>query len=191
MCRIIKLWSKITVISVVISGVLLSSYAGFLQATGNFHVVIPGELYRSAQPTSAKLTEYCEQYNIRTIINLRGPNQGKPWYDTEVATARRFNIRHIDFHMSTRHELTLKKAKRLVAILGKAQKPVLIHCRSGADRTGLASALYLAAIAKHGEEVAEKQLSFRYGHVPIPGTAAYPMDRCWERMESWLGFSDS
>ncbi|MFD2031462.1 tyrosine-protein phosphatase [Ancylobacter dichloromethanicus] len=46
-----------------------------------------------------------------------------------------------------------------------AKKPILIHCQAGADRSGLASALYLAAIKKNSAEAeAEAQLSIRYGH---------------------------
>jgi protein tyrosine/serine phosphatase len=35
-------------------------------------------------------------------------------------------------------------------VFRKAEKPILVHCNSGADRSGLVSALYVAAIAKLG-----------------------------------------
>ncbi|MDB6454459.1 tyrosine-protein phosphatase [Falsirhodobacter sp. 20TX0035] len=75
-----------------------------------------------------------------------------------------------------------------MALLRAAPKPVLIHCMSGADRTGLASALLLANL-NHDEDAAERQISFRYGHISIPYTAAWPMDQSWEALEGWLGFS--
>jgi len=70
-----------------------------------------------------------------------------------------------------------------------AQKPILIHCREGADRTGLASALYLAAIKKAGEAVAEGQLSIRYGHISLPFIPEYAMDRAFETLEPSLGIT--
>lgn len=63
---------------------------------------------------------------------------------------------------------------------------------SGADRTGLTAAIYLAAIAGAGEHEAEKQLSIRYGHIGIPFVSrAYAMDETWEELEPWLGFNGS
>ena len=45
------------------------------------------------------------------------------------------------------------------------EKPFLLHCKSGADRSGFAAALYL--IAHEGASVAEarRHLSFRYLHL--------------------------
>jgi protein tyrosine/serine phosphatase len=94
--------------------------------------------------------------------------------------------------MSASRELTRSQVDRLLAILEAVEKPLLIHCQAGADRTGLATALYLAAIAKQGEEAAEDQLSIRYGHVGLPHlSSAYAMERTWEKLEPWIGFSGS
>ena len=41
----------------------------------------------------------------------------------------------------------------------------MIHCKSGADRTGLASALYLMDAEGVPVEVAQKQMSLRYLHL--------------------------
>jgi uncharacterized protein (TIGR01244 family) len=162
-------------------------YLGYLQLSGNVHTVAAGELYRSAQPSAAQITEYATRYGIRTIVNLRGENAGRPWYDSEVAASANLGIAHIDFRMSASRELTQEQAERLVAILEAAEKPLLIHCQAGADRSGLAAALYLVAIARQGEETAEDQLSIRYGHVGLPHlSSAFAMDRSWEKLEPWL-----
>lgn len=166
-------------------------YAGAMRLTGNFHVILPGELYRSAQPTASQLDEYYKHYAIGTIINLRGEQRGSAWYDAEVAEARRLGIEHVDFRMSARKGLTIAQARKLLSILREAQKPLLVHCEGGADRTGLVAALYLAALKGLGEEAAEAQISIRYGHISLPGAAAYAIDRSWEAMEPWLGFMDS
>ncbi|MBB5572402.1 MULTISPECIES: dual specificity protein phosphatase family protein [Rhizobium] len=165
-------------------------YAHMLWTT-NFHPVIAGEVYRSSQPSPATIAEFQKQYGIKTIINLRGENNGRTWYDNEIAQAKELNINHIDFKMSASRELTREQAAQLVQIMRDAPKPLLIHCQAGADRTGLASALYLAAIAKAGEAVSERQMSIIYGHLPLSFTDAYAMDRTFEKLEPWLGLSSS
>ncbi|MDR6757043.1 protein tyrosine/serine phosphatase [Mycoplana sp. BE70] len=167
---------------------VVSAFLIGLQLAGNFHEVIPGELYRSAQPSAAQIERYVRQYGIRTIVNLRGPSS-RPWYQSEVATAERLDVRHFDFGMSSSRVLTLAKTKELVVLLRDAPKPILIHCRSGADRTGLVSLIYLHQIAGVDEEIAERQLSIRFGHVGIPFLSpAFAMDESWEALEQALGF---
>jgi len=159
--------------------------------TSNFHPVIAGEVYRSSQPSAETIAQFQKQYGIKTIINLRGDNSGHHWYDNEVAEAKQLDINHIDFRMSSARELTQAQAEQLVAIMRDAPKPILIHCQAGSDRTGLASALYLAAIAKTNETTAEHQMSIIYGHVSLSFLRAYAMDRTFEKLEPWLGLSSS
>jgi len=166
-------------------------YLAVLHSGGNFSAVVPGELYRSAQPTAANIAEYQQNYGIKTIVNLRGENIGSDWYDTEVAEARKLGIAHVNFRMSARREMTPEQFTQIVDLLQKAEKPVLVHCKSGSDRGGLVSALYVAAIARMGEEAAESQISFRYGHISLPISAPYAMDRSFEALEPALGFSNS
>jgi protein tyrosine/serine phosphatase len=166
-------------------------YLGALQLGGNFHTVVPGELYRSAQPTAALIAEYQENYSIKTIINLRGDNTGSSWYDAEVAEAKKLGIAHVDFRMSARRMMTMEQFSQIIDVFQKAEKPILVHCKSGSDRSGLVSALYVAAIAKLGEEAAESQISFWYGHIPLSISAPYAMDRSFEAFEPVLGFPNS
>lgn len=165
-------------------------YAHMLWTT-NFHPVIAGELYRSSQPSAAMIAELQKQYGIKTIINLRGDNTGHHWYDKEITEAKHLDIDHIDFRMSSNKELTQAQAEQLVEIMRDAPKPILIHCQAGADRTGLASALYLAAIAKSSDATAAGQMSILYGHVSLSFMRAYAMDRTFEKLEPWLGRSSS
>ena len=179
-------------LAILVAALGIGGYLGYLQLSGNVHTVVAGELYRSAQPSAAQITEYASRYGVRTIVNLRGENAGRPWYDSEVAASASLGVSHVDFRMSSSRDLTKEEAGRLLATLEAAEKPLLIHCQAGADRSGLAAALYVAAIAKQGEEAAEDQLSIRYGHVGLPHlSSAYAMDRTWEKLEPWMGFSGS
>lgn len=166
---------------------LMGVHMGVQQLLGNFHEVIPGEFYRSGQPDYRDIAAYSERYGIRSIVNLRNE---KP--DAEALAARaeaeRRGIKIIDFPMSSAQPLPVEKAAELARLMRTAPKPLLVHCDHGANRTGLASAIYTAAIAGQGEISAELQLSPYYGHVPIEGIGRYEMYRSWDRFEETLGF---
>lgn len=168
------------------------AYLAFLHLSGNFHEVSKGQVYRAAQMDGQALARWKREYGIASVLNLRGENSGADWYETERALTDRLKIRHIDFRMSAGKELDRAQVAALLDIMKTAPKPMLIHCLGGADRTGLASALYVAGIEGRGEEAAEWQLSLAYGHVGIPWISrAWAMDTTWEEMEAWLGFPDS
>ncbi|NTE32221.1 dual specificity protein phosphatase family protein [Agrobacterium tumefaciens] len=168
-------------------GIAVLAAGGYLlaiQLLGNFHEVVAGQLYRSNQPSSEQLVRYTRDHGIKTVINLRGENESEDWYKDEIKTSRELGLTHIDFGMSARHELDMTKVNQLVAIMRDAPKPILIHCKSGADRTGLATPLYLGRVAYLGEKAAESQLSVRYGHIGIPYLSeTYAMDQTWENVE--------
>lgn len=167
---------------------LLGVYLGARQLVGNFYQVIPGTLYRAAQVTPASLAHYKKYFGIRTVINLRGANPGADWYDAELKASDELGLTHIDFAMKASQPLPQSRAAELIALMRTAPKPILVHCQAGADRTGLAAALFLAAIGRADEAAAERQLSLRFGHIGIPFlSAAYPMDESWETLAPSLG----
>ncbi|TCL67302.1 dual specificity protein phosphatase family protein [Rhizobium sp. BK251] len=171
--------------------VAVGVYLAYLQLSTNVHAVVPGQLYRSSQPSPEKLGDLVNEYGIKTVINLRGDDAGHSWYDNEVEAARKLNLKHIDFRMSAARELSMDEAKQLMTIMATAEKPILIHCRAGADRTGLASAIYVAGIARLGEMAAESQISLTYGHLSLFFIGAYAMDRTFEKLEPMFGFMNS
>lgn len=166
---------------------LTGAHIGFQQMRGNFHEVIPGELYRAAQPDGASVARYAETYGVRTILNLRNEKRGK-WYTEEKSAAALHGVEVIDFPMSSSEELSVEDSARLAEIMASAPKPLLIHCEHGSNRTGLASAIYVGSVAKRGELFAELQLSPYYGHVPIKGIGRYAMYKSWDSFEETLGF---
>ncbi|EJJ24629.1 dual specificity protein phosphatase family protein [Rhizobium sp. CF142] len=170
-----------------VAALLFGGYLGGLQLLGNFHEVLPGELYRSAQPSGADIDTYAARYGIRTILNLRGENTAN-WYMQETEAARKAGITHINYPLSASRDVTPEQAHELLALMRDAPKPILIHCQAGADRTGLVSVLYLQQIAGIDEETAEEQLSVRFGHIGIPYlSSTFAMDRSWENLEKVFG----
>jgi protein tyrosine/serine phosphatase len=170
----------------------LVGYLGYLAGTGNFHTVVADEVYRSAQVTPDDIAAYRSDFGIRSILNLRGPAPGEAWYDDEVATSAALGVTHVDFAMNASVQLTDAKADQLIALMRDMPKPLLVHCRHGSDRTGLAMSLYLAAIRGADEATAEGQLSLWFGHFGVPVlSSAWPMDESWERLEKDLGYVES
>jgi protein tyrosine/serine phosphatase len=158
------------------------TWFGWLQASGNFHVVAAGKLYRSAQPSADELAAYAKTHGVRSVINLRGAHPGDPWYDEEMRASNALGLRHIDLALSARRELTPAQLASLKKAFSEAPPPILVHCKSGADRTGLAAALYLLDMERLPAETAAAQLSIRYGHWPFFWSGAAAMDRTFEQV---------
>jgi protein tyrosine/serine phosphatase len=148
----------------------------FIQRDGNFHTVEARRVYRSAQPNGDELRKMVVTHGIKTVLNLRGENPGTPWYDDEMRTARAMSIQHLDVRMSAYQVLSVQQMDKIVGLIDRAPKPLLIHCESGADRTGLVSALYRLSRGQPAA-VAAQELAPQYGHVTalVPRSAA--MDR--------------
>ncbi len=136
------------------------------RARDNFHVVVPGELCRSGQMEPDALRAALAREGVRTVVNLRGHQDGAGWYEQESAILAAAGVRLIDFPLSAGEVLSAARMDELVGHLRRGPAPVLVHCRAGADRAGLAAGLYLAATGRSPEE-ARAQLSWRYGHFPF------------------------
>lgn len=187
-----KQWMRRMGLGLLACVVGLVGYLSVLHYRGNIHPIVAGEAYRSAQVTPPQIAWFRRQHGIASILNLRGAAPGAIWYEDEVAAAEAQGIVHADFGMSASRDLTQDEAADLVALMERLPKPILIHCRHGSDRTGLAAALYLAWLKGTDEETAEAALSIRYGHFAIPVlSAAWPMTRTFERLEPWMGYPDS
>lgn len=181
-----------TGLGVALGAAAMAGYLGYLQSIGNFHAVVEGEVYRSGQLSADALAVVQGQYGIRGILNLRGAYPGEDWYDAEVAEAARLGIAHVDFEMNASVEVGPDQARELIALMRDMPKPLLVHCRHGSDRTGLAMSLYMAAIRGADEATAEGQLSLWFGHFAVPVLSdAWPMDVSWERLERDFGYIDS
>jgi len=132
-----------------------------LYSTNNFGVVVRGEYYRSAQLTAPQLKSYLHEYHIKSIINLRGNNQGSGWYDHELKFSSKNNIVHVNLKLKAYELPTKYQLRKLVDMLEVLPKPILIHCRSGTDRTGLAAAL-IEILNHYSLDDMEDQISWRY-----------------------------
>ncbi len=131
-------------------------------AWDNLAEVIPGKLWRCNHPTPARLARLKRRLGLVTLINLRGHRKcGSDALSRDAAA--RLGLVHIDMAFESRGAPHRDRILRFAGIYETLQTPALMHCKSGADRAGLASAL---AIMFEGGTTAEalKHLSLRFGH---------------------------
>ena len=127
----------------------------------NLDLVAPG-VWRSNQPGPARMARYADM-GIRSILTLRGDARYSWLLFQEEAAAKH----GMDLQVVSLRATQLADAETLIDALDRMEameKPLLIHCKSGADRTGLMSALWLLAHEGASVAEAEAQLSWRYLH---------------------------
>ena len=151
-------------------GIIVAARLWYLEEQGNFHSITPGEAYRSAQLDKDELEYDIRKYKIRSIINLKGKDGGEPFYEEEIAICRDMEVRHYDLGISADKTPSSHDIEKLLMLFINAPRPVLIHCQAGADRSGLAAALWKVVIDGAPKSVAREQLSIRYGHMPFGPT---------------------
>ncbi len=136
----------------------------YVSLGANCFAVVPGQYYRCSQPTPGSLEATVRSLEIRTIVNLRGDNTGKDWYDAERTAANRIGVPMIDISLASNCPPTTRQFRQLIDVIDRAPRPILFHCQSGADRTGLAS--MMCQLVQPGRSLAEarRQISLRYGH---------------------------
>ena len=127
----------------------------------NRHRLSP-RAWRSAQPAPHHIRALARS-GIRTIVNLRGERaSGSYWL--EQAACERNGISLVNFAMRSRRAPTREELADAITLFDRIDYPMLMHCKSGADRTGLMSMIYLHLKEGVPMAVARRQLSMRYGY---------------------------
>ena len=144
------------------------SFLGYIGLFGNFHEITPGKCYRSEQLKPQAIKDAIASRGIKSVLNLRGEQKNADWYKGELAACIEQNIDHADFNIGLGQLPKPETLQQLVTKLENGPYPMLLHCRSGSDRTGLASAFYLNIVEKKPLDDAEaEQVTWRYGHFGI------------------------
>jgi protein tyrosine phosphatase (PTP) superfamily phosphohydrolase (DUF442 family) len=142
---------------------LFVDHAVFRMVWSNLAPVIPGAIYRCNHPTPVALRRMVRRLGVRTVINLRGRTQsGSDALSREAAAA--LGLDFYDMAFESRGAPQRDRILRLHGIYTSMQTPAIMHCKSGADRAGLASGLVILFNGGTSEE-ALRQLSWRFGHV--------------------------
>jgi protein tyrosine/serine phosphatase len=104
----------------------------------NFHQVNE-HLYRGAQPLSGGIRSLAGK-GIKTIINLRGEDEGTRSEEQEASAA---GLRYFNVPMRGLSRPTDEEVEKVLAIINDSRNwPVFVHCNHGKDRTGTIIACY-------------------------------------------------
>ena len=151
--------------------------------TDNFGVVDPGRAYRVSQPFE-NLPELISSRKLASILNLRGGSNADHWYVDEVRATETFGVDLYDLPMSATRRPKRRELLGLIDVINHCRYPLLIHCKSGADRTGLASALYLMLQKNEPPGEALRAFTVEYGHFPFGG--AQRLHEPLNEYDAWL-----
>jgi hypothetical protein len=126
-------------------------------------VVEPGELYRSAQMSGRSLAGRLRDHRIKTVLNLRGSHPESSWYRDERAATLDAGATQVDLPISSCEWLSRAQARALLEVLETAERPILVHCFHGSERTGMVSAF--AELLRPGSTLRDAEAQFSARHL--------------------------
>ena len=124
----------------------------------NLYRVSP-DLLRGAQPTDAGFAEL-KRLGVRTVINLRAGRH-------EAGVSERNGLRYGEIPMRA-WSFDESDVLRFLEVAGSADAaPAFVHCRRGADRTGMLVAVYRVVVEGWTKEQAlDEMIHGPYGYNP-------------------------
>lgn len=126
----------------------------------NFHK-LDAEVWRHNHPSPARLAQL-KAMGAASVLSLRGATSAPSQIEACACAALGLEFRAIEMRATNlpRHTALLG----LFDAIREMPKPLVIHCKSGSDRTGLASVIYLHAFKGVPIAEARGQLGLRYMH---------------------------
>jgi protein tyrosine/serine phosphatase len=121
-----------------------------LDGVPNLHKV-SDDLYRSAQPTAEGMRNL-KKMGIETIVNLRS-------FHSDRSDIGNSGLAYEHIYMKNLHPERKEAVRFLQIVTNPKRTPVLVHCQSGADRTGLMSALYRVAVQGWSKDEALREMT--------------------------------
>ena len=136
---------------------------GFLRVAWTNEGQVVDGLLRSNNPTQARYEDYAAR-GIRTVLNLRNDTHLAPPKLSQFA-CKQLGMTYVSFPMAPRRAPTRQELLDLITLFPTLEKPILMHCKSGADRTGLASVIWLLTQENTSLNDAREELGVKYLHL--------------------------
>lgn len=111
---------------------------------------VSDELYRGKQPSREGM-QVLEDMGVKTVVNLRTGDS-----DKELLAGVGLDYEHIPFNTADPDEEEVLRF--LSVVTDKARQPVFVHCRRGADRTGMMVAVYRMVVQGWSNERAREEM---------------------------------
>lgn len=179
------IWRSVRIVRAILCALFLiaGAEAARIGLGANLNTVAAGRCYRCAQPSPRDLRCYAERFGIRSIINLRGYDE-HAWYSTERDTAQSLGMQFVDAGLWASTQPTEAEFLDIVRSIDESPEPILLHCESGIDRSGLGAALFLLLKTDASLDEARRQLSVSFGH--FASGRAGCLDRILDSYAGWL-----
>lgn len=135
---------------------------GFLRGLYNRPEEVCSGVWRSNQPSPWRIHQLAKR-GFHSVISLRGSSADGPWLLEQHACSRS-GLELYSLRLKSRRAPSREQLRELIQLLQHTPRPLLVHCKSGADRSGLAAAVSLLLSDEPDFERARAQLSWRYLH---------------------------
>jgi len=131
----------------------------------NTRHAIADDCYRSSHPMPYQLRA-AARAGVRSVLSLRGDETHIGSNVLEIEACRELGLKLVHYPIGSRDAPERHQLLRIKELFAELPRPLLLHCKSGADRAGLASAIYLMVEKGQPVDVAERELCFwPHGHV--------------------------
>ncbi|KAA9009890.1 fused DSP-PTPase phosphatase/NAD kinase-like protein [Histidinibacterium aquaticum] len=124
--------------------------------------IAPG-VWRSNQPTLRRLRRIRDKHGVRTVLNLRGEDVFAHFLFLQE-NCERLGLRLVNVKLNATVAPSRDNLLELLDAFEAVEPPLLMHCKSGADRTGLAAVLWLMIKQGKSLDEARGQLHWRHHH---------------------------
>jgi protein tyrosine phosphatase (PTP) superfamily phosphohydrolase (DUF442 family) len=137
----------------------------------NFHRITKN-FYRGAQP-SARGMRFLESMGIKTVINLR-------WLHSDRDELKGTSLKYIHIKFNTISPKTRQVVRFLKAVTDPNNQPVFLHCKHGADRTGMMTAFYRITVQGWSKKEAIREMT----------KGGYNFHRIWKHLLKFIRRAD-
>jgi protein tyrosine/serine phosphatase len=139
-------------------------------------VVEPGQIYRSGQISRHLIEKTLRDNQIGLIVFLSGDKANRPDVDAEREVARRLGIGRINCPLSGDGTGDIAEYANAIQAIAKGladNKRVLVHCATGAQRTGGVVAFWRVLVQGRSPQAAYREL-LQYHHDPTANERLVP-----------------
>ncbi|MFY0666022.1 MAG: tyrosine-protein phosphatase [Natronospirillum sp.] len=145
---------------------------GILRLFFNFPVEVAPGIWRSSQPTPGRIRRLARR-GVVSVLNLRG-QVDEPFHHLEAYACNEADIAFYNIHLSSGRPPSKEQLHELHDMYLHAKRPLLLHCKSGADRAGLISTLFLmwsgVPLSAARSQLSKRFLHFKEGRTGVLDT---------------------
>ena len=158
--------------------------AWLLLFSDNFGTVRPGEIYRSGQMSGPSVASRVRENGVRTVLNLRGSHPESAWYRDERDATLAAGATQVDIPLSSCEWMSRAQARAVLGVLETAERPILVHCFHGSERTGMVAAF--GELLRPGSTLADAERQFTLRHLYVGFGDGVVTRQHLEAYEAWL-----